>query len=291
MLEEENVELHESKKKLRFGRPGFSLRRPPAAVDGGSRAPAPRAYEASSEYVALKVHLHQQLLEMINLSAIEKLRPEEFRMEAAELIKELLFKEQIPLNSSERNKLVDDITDEVLGLGPIEPLLKDPTVSDVIINTHERVFVERAGQLESTEVKFKDEKHLLRIIDKIVSRVGRRVDEFQPDGGCSPTGWVAGQCGHSAARGGRPIGIDPKIRGNALRSRPPYRERHNHTANQGTSRGLGACQIEHTHFRWHGQREDDLSECSVALHQQPGAHRHHRGCRRAPAPASARSPA
>jgi pilus assembly protein CpaF len=180
MLDEYDSEESGSRSRLRFERPGFAVRRRPPAVEGGSRTPTPRAYEATSEYVTLKVHLHQQLLEMINLSAIEKLKPEEFRMEAAELVKELLFKEQIPLNSSERNKLVDDITDEVLGLGPIEPLLKDPTVSDVIINTHERVFVERAGQLEPTEVKFKDEKHLLRIIDKIVSRVGRRVDESSP---------------------------------------------------------------------------------------------------------------
>ena len=180
MLDDNGAGTVDGRSKLRFERPGYTPRRQPLPVEGTSRTAAPRAYETSSEYVALKVHLHQQLLEMINLSAIEKLKPEEFRTEAAELVKELLFKEQIPLNSSERNKLVDDITDEVLGLGPIEPLLKDPTVSDVIINTHERVFVERAGQLETTEVKFKDEKHLLRIIDKIVSRVGRRVDESSP---------------------------------------------------------------------------------------------------------------
>jgi pilus assembly protein CpaF len=181
MLEDNGAGTVDGRNRMRFERPGYTPRRPALpATEGTSRTPAPRAYETSSEYVALKVHLHQQLLEMINLGAIEKLKPEEFRMEAAELVKELLFKEQIPLNSSERNKLVDDITDEVLGLGPIEPLLKDPTVSDVIINTHERVFVERAGQLEPTEVKFKDEKHLLRIIDKIVSRVGRRVDESSP---------------------------------------------------------------------------------------------------------------
>ena len=151
MLDDNGVGTVDGRSKLRFERPGYTPRRQPLPVEGASRTAAPRAYETSSEYVALKVHLHQQLLEMINLSAIEKLKPEEFRMEAAELVKELLFKEQIPLNSSERNKLVDDITDEVLGLGPIEPLLKDPTVSDVIINTHERVFVERAGQLETTE--------------------------------------------------------------------------------------------------------------------------------------------
>lgn len=180
MLDEDVDGTVKKSRKLNFTPPGFMARRQPSVAEAAAQAAVPRSYEASSEYVSLKVHLHQQLLEMINLSAIEKLKPEEFRMEASELVKELLFKEQIPLNSSERNKLVDDITDEVLGLGPIEPLLKDPTVSDVIINTYERVYVERAGRLESTEVKFKDERHLLRIIEKIVSRVGRRVDESSP---------------------------------------------------------------------------------------------------------------
>ena len=168
------------KTRLNFSRPGLFSRKQPEENNGASRAPTPKAFESTSEYVDLKVHLHQQLLEMINLSAIEKVKPEEFRKEASELVKELLYKEQIPLNSSERNKLVDDITDEVLGLGPIEPLLKDPSVSDILINTHEQVFVERRGRLDTTEVKFKDEKHLIRIIDKIVSRVGRRVDESSP---------------------------------------------------------------------------------------------------------------
>lgn len=166
--------------RLSFSRPRALTRNPAPSAEASSRTPGSTSFESSAEYVSMKVHLHQELLEMINLSAIEKVKPEDFRKEASELVKELLFREQIPLNSSERNKLVDDITDEVLGLGPIEPLLKDPTVADVLINTHEQVFVERTGQLEPTEVKFKDEKHLLRIIDKIVSRVGRRVDESSP---------------------------------------------------------------------------------------------------------------
>jgi pilus assembly protein CpaF len=137
-------------------------------------------FEQSSKFVDLKVKLHQQLLEMMNLSAIEKLDPEEFRLEVTELIKELLTNQEVPLNSTERSQLVSDIIDEVLGLGPIEPLLKDPTVSDILVNTHGRVYVERHGLLEKTEVKFKDEPHLMRIINKIVSNVGRRVDESQP---------------------------------------------------------------------------------------------------------------
>src|SRR5262249_61432075 len=86
----------------------------------------------------------------------------------------------IALNTTEYHQLVDEVLDEVLGLGPLEPYLKDPTVSDILVNTHKQVFVERAGRLEPTPARFKDERHLLRVIQKIVSAVGRRVDESQP---------------------------------------------------------------------------------------------------------------
>ncbi len=137
-------------------------------------------FERSSDYVDLKVQLHQELLTMINLGALEKLTEAEVHKEIGEMITELLAQKETPLNITERTQLVRDIVDEILGLGPIEPLLKDPSVADIIINTHEQVYVERNGNLELTKVKFKDSAHLLRIIDKIVTGVGRRIDESQP---------------------------------------------------------------------------------------------------------------
>lgn len=137
-------------------------------------------FVASSSFLELKVKLHQQLLETINYSAIEDMRPEEFRAELDAMIRELLSKVETPINSTERAKLISDVIDEVMGLGPIEPLLKDPSVSDILVNTYDSVFVERFGVLESTPVRFKDDRHLLRIIDKIVAAVGRRVDESSP---------------------------------------------------------------------------------------------------------------
>ena len=131
-------------------------------------------------YIALKVLLHQKLLENINFSAIDKLEPSELKLQIGEMVHELLAEEQVPLNMKERNQLVSDIIDETLGLGPIEPLIKDPTVSDILINTDCQVYVERKGILELTPVRFKDEKHLIRIIEKIVSTVGRRIDESSP---------------------------------------------------------------------------------------------------------------
>jgi pilus assembly protein CpaF len=140
----------------------------------------PVSFEDTIEFVELKVRLHQQILDLINLSTIDQVDPSEFRAEATTLIKELLEKEQIPMSSGERTRLVNEIIDEVLGLGPIEPLLKDASVSDILVNTAHQVFVERHGVLEPVSIRFKDNKHLLRIIDKIVSRVGRRIDEASP---------------------------------------------------------------------------------------------------------------
>ena len=135
---------------------------------------------ATARYTDLKVHLHQRLLDMLNLSIIDKMPPDDFRREIGELVRELLLEENQPLNLNERNQLVADILDELLGLGPLEPLLKDVTINDILVNTHRQVFVERYGRLQMTPVQFKDDRHLLRIIDKIVSAVGRRVDESSP---------------------------------------------------------------------------------------------------------------
>ncbi len=134
----------------------------------------------SAQYTELKMTLHQRLLDMINLSVIDRMEPEEFRREIGEMVREILLEENRPLNLIERTQLVDDILDELLGLGPLEPLLKDNTITDILVNSYSNVFVERAGRLEHTPVQFKDDRHLLRIIDKIVAAVGRRVDESSP---------------------------------------------------------------------------------------------------------------
>jgi pilus assembly protein CpaF len=141
---------------------------------------ADMAKYVSTQYIELKMMLHQRLLDMINLSVIDKMPREQFRGEIGEMVRELLLEENKPLNMTERSRLVDDILDELLGLGPLETLLKDTSVTDILVNTHQHVFVERGGRLEMTPVRFKDDRHLLRIIDKIVSAVGRRVDESQP---------------------------------------------------------------------------------------------------------------
>lgn len=128
----------------------------------------------------LKVTLHKQLLEELNLAALETASEKELRAEIAQIVTESLATLSVALNKEERRTLYEELYDEVRGLGPLEPLLKDDDVNDILVNGPQRVFVERAGKLELSDVKFRDEKHLLRIIDKIVSAVGRRVDEQNP---------------------------------------------------------------------------------------------------------------
>jgi len=132
------------------------------------------------ELIDAKVRLHRKLIDELNLSALERLSRDQLKSQVAELVTDYVRSERILLNSGELQNFIDEVFDELTGLGPLEPLLKDPTVTDILINTHERVFVERYGQLEEVPIRFKDEAHVLRIVNKIVSAVGRRVDESQP---------------------------------------------------------------------------------------------------------------
>ncbi|TNE36552.1 MAG: CpaF family protein [Alphaproteobacteria bacterium] len=138
------------------------------------------SFETSDKYLDLKVRLHQEVIQNINLSALDKMTHDDVQLEISGLVRSMLESEKVPMNATERNKLIGEVVDELLGLGPIEPLLKDPTVNDILVNTYQQVFVERSGMLELTDVQFKDEAHLLRIIDKIVSNAGRRIDESNP---------------------------------------------------------------------------------------------------------------
>jgi pilus assembly protein CpaF len=138
------------------------------------------AFAAADKHTDLKVELHQSLLDLLNLSALEGMSRAQIEDEVGEIVQEELAKRDHALNSAERRQLIDDVLDELLGLGPLEPLLKDPTITDILVNGPNRVFVERYGTLEMSAVRFKNDRHLIRIIQKIVSAVGRRVDESSP---------------------------------------------------------------------------------------------------------------
>jgi pilus assembly protein CpaF len=140
----------------------------------------PEAYGTSSAVQEIKGRVHRKLLERLNLSQLDTLERAHVLVEVRKVLHDLLARETFPLNFEEREELSTQILDEIFGYGPLEPLLKDPEVSDILVNTHKQVVVERHGKLHSTEVRFKDDKHLLQIIDRIVSAVGRRIDESQP---------------------------------------------------------------------------------------------------------------
>ncbi len=147
-----------------------------AAAETAVETPA----QSTRAYQATKAHIHQALLGRLDLEAMELLTPDRLKDELRQMVERLLLEENLILNAGERRNLVRDIQYEMLGLGPLEPLLADPTVSDILVNTSRQIYVERKGRLELTEITFDDDDHLMKIIDKIVSRIGRRVDESSP---------------------------------------------------------------------------------------------------------------
>src|SRR3954464_6619007 len=135
---------------------------------------------STPEYQELKFTLHRKLLDRINLEALSSMAGERVRAEIRAAVAKLVEEEKTPLSLVEKDRVIEEILDEVFGLGPLEPLLRDPSISDILVTTPKLVYVERGGKLYRTPVEFKDDAHLLRIIEKIVSRVGRRVDESSP---------------------------------------------------------------------------------------------------------------
>lgn len=143
-------------------------------------APADKERKRKERLAEIKLELHRELLDNLNLSALESATEQDLRNEISSIASEVLQERAIVLNRDERSVLNQELYNEVTGLGPLEPLLQDDTVNDILINGPQQIFVERSGKLQLTDITFKDEKHLLRIIDKIVSAVGRRVDESNP---------------------------------------------------------------------------------------------------------------
>src|SRR5439155_1182527 len=128
----------------------------------------------------LKSHIHRKLIGVLNLERVASIPKDRVRMEIGRVVERLLEEERVPMTTAEQTKIVEEVLDEVLGLGPLKTLLKEPSISDIMVNRYNKVFIERNGKLSATTVRFKDDAHLLHIIEKIVSQVGRRIDEAQP---------------------------------------------------------------------------------------------------------------
>lgn len=135
---------------------------------------------ARRAYQELKKNVHQAIIDRVELEKLQRLTNEQIQHELALLVERIIEEDNVPINEVERRHLVRDVRDEMLGFGPLEPLLADPTISDILVNTHKHVYIERRGKLEMTDVTFYDDAHLMKVIEKIVSRVGRRIDESNP---------------------------------------------------------------------------------------------------------------
>src|ERR671910_1796288 len=159
-----------------------------AASTNGAAAPPDRPGVTEGTHGAhalqqVKGRVHRKLLERLNLSNLDRLDRQQVADAVRRVVQDLITQESVPLNFEERDAVVIQVLDEIFGLGPLEPLIKDPEVSDILVNTYKQVYIERHGRLEKTEVMFQDDRHLLQVIDRIVSAVGRRIDDSSPMGG------------------------------------------------------------------------------------------------------------
>src|ERR1700722_11735899 len=132
---------------------------------------------ARTDFTAVKTAIHRKLIQKLNLNRLNEVKREDVRREVSAILETLVVGESTPMSLQERERLAQEVLDEVFGLGPLEPLLADPTVSDILVNTYKRVYVERRGVLEITPIRFRDDDHVMSIIDRIVAAIGRRVDE------------------------------------------------------------------------------------------------------------------
>ncbi len=159
----------------------------PAVVGGAARANGnggngggDDAAPSQHSFQEMKARLHRAIINRMDLSKLSQLEPEQLRSEVSRLAEGLIAAENAPLSANERERLVEEVRHELFGLGPLEPLLADPTISDILVNGPQNIYIERRGKLERTDVAFKDDEHLMRVIERIVSSVGRRIDESSP---------------------------------------------------------------------------------------------------------------
>ena len=157
----------------------------------------------------VKGRVHRKLLERLNLSNLDRLDRQQVAEAVRKVVHDLITQESVPLNFEERDAVVVQVLDEIFGLGPLEPLIKDPEVSDILVNTYKQVYIERHGRLERTEVMFQDDRHLLQIIDRIVSAVGPPDRRLLAHGGRPPARRLPGQRDHQAAGARRAPSLDP----------------------------------------------------------------------------------
>jgi pilus assembly protein CpaF len=236
------------------------------------------------------VRLHRRLIEELNLAALEKLPEDELKREIHVIVSGWVTEERLPLNREELNGFISEVMDEMTGLGPLEPLLKDPSIADILINGHNNIFVERRGMLEPVPSLFKDEAHLMRIIQKIVSAVGRRVDESSPLCDARLLDGSRFNCAVPPDRGRRAARLDPQILEIETFARQAGRGRRDPPADGGGARRRRQGAHHHDRVGRHGLGQDHDAERALGLHLPHRAPHHDRGRGRAAAAAAPRRP-
>ena len=231
----------------------------PTIKEASAETPSARPDDVYADLIARrpglldeKLKLHERIIDEFNLTALEKL-PDELAKQVRAYVGDYVRRESLSLNQKELDMFSNEIIAEMTGYGPLEPLLKDPTVTDILINTHKRCYIERFGQLQETKVHFKDEAHLLRIINRIVSAIGRRVDESSPMVDARLARRLARQRRGPADRHRRAAGFDPKIRRARVRHGPAHRSRELAAGDRGGSGRRGRGQGFDAHRRRHRQ--------------------------------------
>ena len=222
--------------------------------------------ERESRLYAVKTRIHHRLLEKLDFAQLEGLEQAKMAREIRQVLNHFLEEESEPLNLAEKTRLAEELEFEILGLGPLEPLLKDPTISDILVNRYDQVYIERRGRLELTDVRFQDNEHLLKIINKIVSNVGRRIDESTPMVDARlPDGSRVNAIIPPLALDGpmlcirrfsvmRPT-LEDLIEKGSL-----------HRGNRGGPEGRGGGQIERPHLRRHRGRQNHHAQHPFRLH-------------------------
>ncbi len=254
-----------------------------ATASAAASADAKRTGLSFKEYQDLKTGVHRDLISRVDLERIATQRDERIRAQVLSVIQDLVANLKTPLSGRERERLSLEVLDEVFGLGPLEPLLQDPTINDILVNGPKQVYVERAGILEESNVMFKDNGHLMNIIDKIVSAIGRRVDESSPmvDARLADGSRVNVIIPPLAIDGAhlsiRRFGHIPITSDHGRRS---DQEPDSNSTHAGVATRSSKITAQHRGLRRHRRWKDDAPECLVRLHFRERENRHDRGFRR-----------
>ena len=231
---------------------------------------------SASEFEELKRRIHGKLVDKLDLTRVGELEGDALRREIRLVVEHLCDTENPLLNRMERERLIDEVLDETFGFGPLEVLLKDPTISDILINGPKNIYVERRGKMEKTTCQFRDNDHLMQIIDRIVSQVGRRVDEVcpmvdarLPDGSrvnaIIPPLALDGACG-----------FDSPFRRQSAEAGRPAELQGVHAGNGDAAGRRDQGPAQHHHLRRYRFRQNDAAQHAVELHSRSRAHRHDR---------------